>query len=71
MAVWAYECRGHGDRAPVWFVSRSAVDAMPAGVRNVRVKVGAHWLPAQVDRTHPVSVEGMLIRQVIADDDSG
>ena len=71
MAVWAYECRGSGDQAPVWFVSRAAVDTMPAGVQSVRVKVGAQWLPAQVDRTRPVSVEGMLVREVVADDDSG
>jgi hypothetical protein len=67
MAVWAYECRGSGEQAPIWFVARDAVDAMPVGVRNVCVKVGARWLPAQVDRTRPVSVEGMLIREVVAD----
>jgi hypothetical protein len=71
MAVWAYECRASGENSPIWFVSSAAVDALPAGVRKVRVKVGAQWVPAQVDRTRPVSVEGMLIRQVIADDDSG
>jgi hypothetical protein len=71
MAVWAYECRAGGENAPIWFVSSAAVDALPDSVRNVRVKVGAQWVPAQVDRTPRVSVEGMLIRQVIADDDSG
>ena len=71
MAVWAYECRAGGANAPIWFVSSADVDALPAGVRNVLVKVGAQWLPAQVDRTRPVSVEGMLVREVIADDNSG
>ena len=71
MAVWAYACRAGGENPPIWFVSRAAVDAMPTGVRNVRVKVGAQWVPAQVDRTCPVSVEGMLVREVIVDDDSG
>ena len=67
MAVWAYECCGSGEHAPVWFVARDAVDAMPSGVQSVRVKVGGQWLPAKVDRTRPVSVEGMLVREVVAD----
>jgi hypothetical protein len=40
---------------------------MPAGVQSVRVKVGRQWFPAQVDRTRPVSVEGMLVREVVAE----
>jgi hypothetical protein len=68
MAVWAYECRGGDEGATVWFVSRAAIDEMPPGVREVCVKVGSQWLPAVVDRTQPIAVDGMLVREVVASD---
>jgi hypothetical protein len=68
MAVWAYECRGGDEGATVWYVSRAAIDEMPPGVRGVCVKVGSQWLPAEVDRTQPIAVDGMLVREVVADD---
>ncbi len=68
MAVWAYQCVGAGEGDTVWFVAREAIDAMPPEVRTVCVKVGNQWLPAVVDRTQPVAVEGMLVREVVADE---
>jgi hypothetical protein len=68
MATWAYECRGGTDGESVWFVPRTVVDELPPGVNHVQVKVGREWLPAVVDRTQPVAVEGMLVREVIADE---
>jgi hypothetical protein len=68
MAVWAYQCRGGDDGQTVWFVPQQAVEEMPPDVRAVRVKVGSEWLPAVVDRSRPIAVEGMLVRAVLADD---
>lgn len=67
MAIWAYECRpcaGNG----VWLVSRASVDALSAGVRTLRVKVGSEWRCATVNRERPVEVEAMLLREAVASD---
>ncbi len=66
-AVWAYECRGGDKGATVWFVSREVIDEMPPGGEGVCVKVGNQWLPAVVDRTQLVAVDGMLERDVMSD----
>lgn len=67
MSVWAYECRPPGSESSL-FVPRAAVDEMPPEVSVVRVKVGNHWICARIDRTCPIAVEGLLIRQVVASD---
>jgi hypothetical protein len=67
MAVWAYQCVGGNDGATVWYVSRAAIDELPPDVKAVCVKVGGQWLPAVVDRTQPIAVDGMLVRDVVAD----
>lgn len=67
MAIWAYECRpcqGSG----VWMVSRELVDALPAEASILRVKVGAEWHCATVNRDRPVAVEAMLLRAAEASD---
>jgi len=66
MAVWAYQCVGGDDGATVWFVLRTAIDELPPEVKTVCVKVGSQWLPAVVDRTQPIAVDGMLVREVVA-----
>jgi hypothetical protein len=72
MAVWAYECRpcgGGGETADgLWLVSRQQVDAWPAEVTVLRVKSGAGWLCAAVDRSRPVQAEAMLLRDAVASD---
>jgi hypothetical protein len=51
-------------------VSRTAIDELPSGTRDVLVHVGDDWVPAVVDRSRQVSVDAMLLRDVIADDES-
>ena len=65
MAAWAYACRPCDGTATTWYVPQTAVDEMPAEVRAVRVHVGSEWLCAVVDRRGRVSVDAMLLRQVI------
>lgn len=67
MAVWAYECRpcaGSGS----WWVARERVDAWPPDVNVLRMKVGAEWRCAVVDRTRAVAVEAQLLREAVASD---
>jgi hypothetical protein len=66
MAAWAYACHPCGDEPVTWYVSQAAVEEMPGDVRIVRVRVGSDWLCAIVDRGRPISVEGLLLRDVIA-----
>jgi len=72
MAIWAYECRpcgGGGETADgVWLVSRLQVDAWPAEVTVLRVRTGAGWQCAAVDRGRPVQAEAMLLREAVASD---
>lgn len=68
MATWAFECRACGDDETVWYVAREAIVEMPHDVRVLRVRVGDQWLCATVDRSRPVSVEGMLLRDAVAAD---
>ena len=67
MAIWAYECRPCSGKG-VWLVSRASVNALPAEVHILRVKVGSQWRCAVVDRGHPVEVEAMLLREMVASD---
>ena len=69
MSAWAYECRARDGSAARWFVSRTAINELPQGTRGVLVRVGDHWLPAVVDRSHQVAVEAMLLHDVIADEE--
>jgi hypothetical protein len=68
MAVWAYECRPCAGSA-IWLVSRERVDGMPADVRILRMKTGSGWACAIVDRSRPVEVEAMLLRDAVASDE--
>jgi hypothetical protein len=67
MATWAYECRACGSD-DVWLVSRQQVDEELGPARIVRVRTGAGWKCAVVDRSHALAVEAMLLREVIASD---
>jgi hypothetical protein len=70
MAAWAYECRpctGSG----VWWVARELVDAWPVDVCLLRVKVGAEWRCAVVDRGRAMAVEAQLLREAVTSDASG
>lgn len=72
MAVWAYECRpcagSSGTADTTWLVSRQQVDAWPAEVTVLRVKTGAGWQCAAVDRSRSVQVEAMRLREAVASD---
>ena len=50
-------------------MSRSAIDQLPPGTRDVLVRVGDDWVPAVVDRSQQMAVEAMLLRDVVADDE--
>lgn len=66
MAAWAYACHSCGGEPATWYVPQATVDEMSHDVRVVRVQVGSEWLCARVDRSHRVSVEGLLLREAIA-----
>ncbi|MCC6533607.1 MAG: hypothetical protein IT531_13735 [Burkholderiales bacterium] len=71
MAIWAYVCRSCAGGSPAsWYVAAARVAEMPAGVRIVRVKVAGDWHCAMVERSRPVEVEQMLVREVIASDEA-
>jgi hypothetical protein len=70
MSAWAFECRARDESDARWFVSRTAIDELPPGTRSVLVRVGDDWLPAVVDRSRQVAVEGMLLHEVIADEET-
>jgi hypothetical protein len=66
MAEWAYECRSCDATHPgTWFASAALVAEMPDDVRIIRIKDGDEWRCAVVDRSKPVAVEKMLVRQAI------
>lgn len=67
MAVWAHACRlcDSDEPAPV-FVSAAAIAEMPGATRLVQVRIDGGWHCAILDRDRRVSVEQMLIRDVVA-----
>ena len=67
MAQWAYAA-GSCEDGHVWWVARDEIEAMPRAVEIVRVKVGAEWRCARLDRSHAVDVEAQLLREVVASD---
>ena len=66
MAAWAYPCKACRDGEVIWFVPAITVDLWPPEVKMVRVKVGSRWRCAQLDRSRKESVEGLLLREVVA-----
>lgn len=66
MAVWAYPCRLCADERRTVFVSRQAVEALGPSVVTLRVRVGADWVCARVDRGRAVDVEGHVVRDAVA-----
>lgn len=70
MAAWAYECQPADQSLDPWLVACLAIDAMPADTRIVRVRVGKDWQCAIVDKTKKIESPGMLLREVVASDES-
>lgn len=68
MAEFAYACRPCDDSAVTWYISAESVGRLGRDVDIVRVKVGNDWRCAKLDRSHPVSVESMLVRMAVASD---
>jgi hypothetical protein len=70
MSAWAYRCHSPDEREADWFVSQLEVERLSPYIRIVRVKVGADWKCALLDRTQTVIVENQLLRDVIASDEA-
>lgn len=68
MAVWAYVCEPCVVPDHVYYVACNAADEFPLRVVIVRVRVGRQWLCARLRRDQRLSVEGMLVRDVIPTD---
>src|SRR5690606_25022974 len=66
MAEWAYACRQPGKDQDVLYISAMAISDLPAEQLVVRVKVGAEWRCAVIDRSRRLEVASQLIRPVIA-----
>jgi hypothetical protein len=66
MSAWAYRCHPPDEGETDWFVSRLDVEELGPDVQIVRVKVGAEWKCALLDRKQTVVVENPLLRDVIA-----
>ncbi len=66
MSAWAYRCHSPDEDEIDWFVSQLDVEKLSPDVCIVRVKVGADWKCALLDRTQTVTVENHLLRDVIA-----
>ena len=69
MATWAYECRSCPP-GRTWWVGRTQTDDVAPATNVLRVKVGAEWLCAVVDRSQAVAVDAQLVRDAIASDPS-
>jgi len=67
MAVWAYECKSC-PAGSVWWVARARVEELQLASNVLRVKVGAAWCCAVVDRTQAFQVESQLLREAVASD---
>mgnify|MGYP001145683595 CR=1 FL=1 len=65
MSAWAYRCHSPEEGEVDWFVSRLDVEELGPDVQIVRVKVGADWKCALLDRTQTVAVEDQLLHDVI------
>ena len=70
MSAWAYRCQPCIEGEADWFVSQLDVERLNPDVQIVRVKVGADWKCALLDRTQTVAVESQLLRDVIASDEA-
>jgi len=68
MAVWAYVCEPCAAPDHTCHVACDAVAEFPDHVAIVRVRVGRQWLCARLLRDRQVSVEGLLVRDVVPTD---
>lgn len=68
MAVWAYVCEPCVVTGHTYFIACDAVSEVPVQVIIVRVRVGRQWLCARLLRERRVSVDGMLVHDVIPTD---
>jgi hypothetical protein len=69
MTVRAFECHAPGTGQALGFVALSRVGDWPPHTRIVRVRVGADWRCALLDRSRVVEVDGMLLRDAVASDE--
>jgi hypothetical protein len=65
MAVCAYVCESCVAPEHTYYVACNAADEFLPQVVIVRVRVGRQWLCARLLRNQRVSVDGMLVRDVI------
>ena len=70
MSAWAYRCQPCIEGEADWFISQVDGGKLGPDVQIVRVKVGADWKCALLDRTQTVIVENQLLRDVIASDEA-
>jgi hypothetical protein len=69
MTVRAFECRAPRTGQVLGFVALTRVEDWPPDTRIARVRVGADWHCALLDRSRVVEVEGMLLRDAVASDE--
>jgi hypothetical protein len=69
MTVRAFECRAPRTGQVIGFVSLSRLEDWSPEVRIVRLRVGADWRCALLDRSRVVEVDGMLLRDAVASDE--
>ena len=69
MTTRAFECRAPRTGQALGFVALTRVEEWPPDTRIARVRVGADWHCALLDRSRVVEVEGMLLRDAVASDE--
>lgn len=69
MSVRAFECCVPRTGQVLGFVALSRVEDWPPDTRIVRLRVGANWQCALLDRSRVVEVESMLLRDAVTSDE--
>lgn len=69
MTVRAFACCAPGTGEELGYVALSRVEDWPPQTRIVRLRFGADWRCALLDRSRVVEVEGTLLRDSVASDD--
>ena len=68
MSVRAFACSAPDTGQPLGYVALSRVAEWPAEITIVRLRIGADWRCARLDRTRAVEVEGLLLRDAVPSD---
>lgn len=69
MAVRAFVCCAPQTSRVLGYVALSRVEEWPPETQIVRLRVGADWSCAWLDRSRVVEVEGMLLRDAVVSDE--